>query len=90
MHDVATQTYNGWANRETGLVSLWLHNDPLGESILHDVERACDADSERAEELQRIVLEEYFEDPFKASLEGDLLGTALARVDWFQVVTDQY
>jgi len=34
MNNTATDTYNGWTNRETWLVSLWLNNVQASYSIL--------------------------------------------------------
>ena len=34
MNDTVSVTYNGWSNRETWLVSLWLNNDPASYDLL--------------------------------------------------------
>ena len=32
-------TYNGWSNRETWLVSLWLNNDPASYNLLQSASK---------------------------------------------------
>jgi hypothetical protein len=41
MNDTVSVTYNGWSNRETWLVSLWLNNDPASYDLL---QTACKKD----------------------------------------------
>jgi hypothetical protein len=73
MNDTVSVSYNGWSNRETWLVSLWLNNDQ-------------ETDFKRAEWLNS-QLEDLMSDlPLEASLWSDLLGTALARVNWLEVI----
>ena len=84
----ATQTvateYNGWTNRETWMVYLWLTNEECYyrqlQEILHDYEGR-----EQAEELEqacRFIVERHDD----TGLRGDLIGTVLARVDWQEII----
>ena len=86
----ATQTvtteYNGWTNRETWLVNLWLSNDMGSYEFLQEICRKDCEVWEKAEELEahfQDQLEDMYEVP---SFWSDILGTALDRVDWYRVV----
>lgn len=92
MHDVAeaiqTQTteYNGWSNRETWLVNLWLSNDMGSYGLLQGI---CKKDCETWEKVEE--LEAHFQDQLEEmydvpSFWSDILGTALDRVDWYRVI----
>ncbi len=78
--------YNGWTNRETWLVNLWLSNDMESYDFLQDIRKKdCEA-WEKVEELEahfQDQLEDMYEVP---SFWSDILGTALDRVDWYRVI----
>ena len=89
MHDVAkaiqTQTteYNGWTNRETWIVNLWLTNE---ESYYHELCAIINnsPSGEQAEEIERYV--HWLVDTDEcASITSDLLSASLARVDWYEI-----
>lgn len=87
MHDVAIQqqTYNGWSNRETWLVNLWLTNDEGSQTILESTAQIDGDLYGRADCLERFI-REYYEEQFDdASIWSDLLGTALDRVSWYEL-----
>jgi len=78
-------TYEGWANRPTWSVNLWLTNDRYTDSELR---RICNRGSayEAAQALQEFV-EEMMDDTLSgSSLQSDLLSWALAYVDWREIV----
>lgn len=81
-----TTTYNGWSNRETWVVNLWLTNDECYyhelSSILHNFETA----SEQVEELEQYV--HWIVDADKVGVVSDLLSTSLGRVDWYEIVSN--
>lgn len=90
MHSIAeaTQTltaeYNGWTNRETWVVNLWLTNDECYYEELRSIIKNFDSD-EQAEEIEQyahwlIDISEL------ASMTSDLLTASLGRVDWYRII----
>lgn len=83
---VAITEYNGWTNRETWLVNLWLSNDMESYEFLQDI---CNTKCEVWENAEK--LEAHFQDQLEDMYDAptfwsDILGTALARVDWYQII----
>ncbi len=84
----ATQTvateYNGWSNRETWLVNMWLTNDRCYYDELCEIIKNFNLD-EQAEELERYV--RFITDTDNSiGIVGDLLNTSLGLIDWVEVV----
>jgi hypothetical protein len=78
--------YNGWSNRETWVVNLWLTNDQSAyDALQHDM-KAFESLGEQAEELEHWVRCEYGIDDLDASVVSDLISTSLGRIDWFEIV----
>lgn len=88
MHDatIQTLTYNGWSNRETWVMNLWLTNDEYAYDALQHVLRAFESIGQQVEELEHWVRCEYGLDDLDASVVSDLLGTSLGRIDWYEIV----
>ncbi len=87
----ADTTYNGWTNRETWLVGLWLANEESSYERSREVVRNAIADRkgvthvhEAAQALRTLVEDEYVT-PEPSGLMADLFGTAMARVNWEEV-----
>lgn len=87
-----TDTYNGWTNRETWLVNLWLTND--GDAWLtemtEDAIAGCDGDRDGAIYTLSQTLEQQHEDGAweltnTPNVFSDLLTGALARVNWYEI-----
>ena len=82
----ATQTvtteYNGWTNRETWMVNLWLTNDECYYEELRSIIKNFDT-SEQPEEIEQYV--HWIIDIDEASMTSDLLSTSLARVNWYEI-----
>jgi hypothetical protein len=79
-----TTTYNGWKNRETWCVHLWLTSEPgtdaaLSEFVLMDVSLY-----ERSEALKAWVSDMAPIDG--ANMFTDLLQGALQQVDWREII----
>ena len=82
-------TYNGWTNKETWLVNVWLNNDyDLYKhyiSTLTEIveEQSVDTTHNRVvDELKEIVWEIYREEHREFGLINDLIETSLNNVDW--------
>lgn len=84
----ATQTgateYNGWTNRETWTVNLWLTSEECYYRELQDIIHEFDEGHEQAEELEQYV--RFTIDDYGATMASDVLTAALSRVDWEEIV----
>lgn len=91
MHSVAEElktnpTYNGWSNRETWVVNLWLSSEQYSYDMLQHIVKAFDTLSEQAEELEHCVRQDDNALRGDASMWSDLLSTSLGRVNWYEIV----
>lgn len=87
-------TYNGWANHETWLVNLWINEGAIGdpqeveEQGRHFAEtyEQSSATRKMAAWLREQVESIAIGDTLTASgLAADLLGSAMASVDWDEI-----
>lgn len=81
-----TTEYNGWTNRETWLTNLWLNIDMGSYEQLQEI---CRKDCEAWEKAE--ALETQFQDQLEDMYDyptfwSDIIGTALDRVDWYEIV----
>lgn len=90
MHGVAEElktntTYNGWKNYETWLVNLWLTSEECYYGQLREIVKNFDTIHEQADELEQYI--RFVVDTVDLpGLRLDLLGAALSRVDWLEIV----
>jgi len=75
------ETCNGWSNRPTWLVNLWLNNDEgLYIQTIYTIRHA-------REEQETTKVEELIRDMLPAGgLAGDLISYALSQVNWQEIV----
>ena len=79
-------TYNGWSNRETWLVNLWLNNSEDNYRIILQAKNYFKDDLKRANWIEQQLSEQLDNRINQASLWSDLLSTAFYRVNWVEVV----
>lgn len=81
MHSVSEEykvksTYNGWSNRETWVVNLWLTNDMESYEFLQSICRKHCETWEKAEEIE-VHFQDQLEDIYEvSSFWSDILGTS--------------
>lgn len=78
------ETYNGWTNYETWCVALWLDNDESSQHQMYELVEEETNDYRAGDSIKEWV-EEMRPDYDRANMWTDLLGHALARVDWPEI-----
>ena len=82
------EEYNGWKNRQTWLVNLWLNNEPSSQQALYDIANANDdglADGSptpvhmRADTLMEYIVDNFYnvENFLTEDLDANLSGMFL-------------
>ncbi len=85
---IEDDTYNGWKNKETWLVNIWLNNDyDLHKYYLGRLKDNCNPRSSSCVrdvvyELREMVYEMYRDEHRENGLINDLIQTSLNNVDW--------
>tara|TARA_R110000744_G_scaffold181314_1_gene300434 strand:- start:493 stop:804 length:312 start_codon:yes stop_codon:yes gene_type:complete len=78
---------NGWKNRETWLVGLWMMDD-MFENFEDEYHDGADIHMDDIKDLVLDTIEEiHIEGKVHSGLGQDLLNTALAQVDWRELET---
>ena len=74
--------YNGWTNRATWLVKLWIDNEQAMYFHWQDEAQNADSSNQLAKDIER-----YYQDnsPQCSGLFSDLLNTILADVNWHEI-----
>ncbi len=87
MHETEPDRYNGWKNRETWCVNLWLSSDtPELYQEARDAAWQLVAEGHHPDHFREFVEAYVFGDEAPASLGTDLIMGALSVVDWHAVV----
>ncbi len=84
----ATQTvateYNGWSNRETWIVNLWMTGDQSYYEQLCEIISSRDSVDNQTEALKGWIRFEY--DGEYSSIWADLINNSLAEVNWYEII----
>jgi hypothetical protein len=76
-------TYNGWTNRPTWLVNIWLSNDQVLDQAARE---ACNQPGEMLQEAAQ-TLENMVDDLFDVTgFTLDLINCTLVQVNWLELV----
>ena len=79
-----TTEYNGWSNRETWIVNLWMTGDQGYYEQLCEIISSHDSLDDQAEALEDWIRFEY--DGEYSSIWADLINNSLAEVSWYEIV----
>ncbi len=84
---MSEQRYNGWTNKPTWLIGLWVGEgaEPMVREFVEGLEGHT---QQRADILKNYVLEifDIQEQLSTAGLDSDLMGWAVAHVDWVELL----
>ena len=84
----ATQTvtamYNGWSNRETWIINLWMTGDQVYYEQLCEIISSQASLDDQAEAFEDWIRFEY--DGECSSIRVDLINNSFAEVEWCEIV----
>lgn len=81
-----TTEYNGWSNRETWIVNLWLGGDYRYNEQLSEIVCSRRSLTIQAEALENLVRFECDGEGEYPSILVDLVNHSLAGVNWYEIV----
>ena len=76
--------YNGYSNYQTWNVALWLDNNEVSYYVVREMADGLEKTSQLADWIKDFV-EEQNPVADQASMFTDLMGHALANVDWIEI-----
>lgn len=86
------ESYNGWTNRETWAVNLYIGEDPVWSETRDEAMRQLSEDSteaeiaEAAKSVTELLLEEYAQEALSISVLKLMLDIgSLYRVNWYEL-----
>ena len=79
-----TTEYNGWSNRETWIVNLWMTGDQSYYEQLCEIISSRDSVDNQTEALKGWIRFEY--DGEYSSIWADLINNSLAEVNWYEII----
>lgn len=84
--EIKDETYNGWTNKPTWLVKLWLDNEQTTyNQVIELVKNNKDKEDYQIGDIISNYVDENMLIPLEASLQNDLLGWVMCCVNWSEI-----
>lgn len=83
-----TKQYNGWTNYETWLVQLWIDTEEWSHSSFRSMVKNVHEEFQTVSEVSDSAkewVENNMVGEFQNGFVADLIGAALAEVNWFEI-----
>ena len=77
-----SSTYNGWTNKETWLVNLW-----IGDSLTMDQEAGCEITAAYIEQVVDEMASALLDGPDANGFMTDLFNCALCEIDYHELAS---